>query len=188
MLNELSPTAKLYIFALALLLLSPIVVFILPFTISQTFYVSRDTIVLITPTNNFTMLFLVIALIIVALIILGFKRNTYTYLMTIIVIMSSLVLGYFSLLSFIAIQNTKIVFKEFHHQTTYEWQDIKEVIYEYEVGTVGTYYFQMKNNEKYIIEENSQFTSEVKSSIYNLTNENGATFVEREKVKDPVGQ
>jgi len=188
MLNELSPNAKLFIVALALLLLSPIIIFILPITISQTFYFSSDNIVLITPTYNYFMLFLALALIIVALIILGFKRNTYTYLVTIIVIISSLVLGYFSLLSYIAIQNTQIVLKEFHHQTTFEWQDIKEVHYEYETGTIGTYYFKTKNNEEFVIEENGQFTPEVKSSIFNLTNKNGATFVEREKLKYPGGQ
>jgi hypothetical protein len=183
MLNELSPSAKLFIFAIVLLLLSPIIVFMLPFTISETFYFSTDNIVLITPTKNFFMLFLAFALIILSLIILGFKRNKYTFLITLLVIMSSLVLGYFSVLSYTAIQNRQIVFKEFHHQTTYKWQDIKEVIYEYEIGTVGTYYFQTKNNEKFIIEENGQFGPEGKSAIYNLANENGATFIEREKVK-----
>jgi len=181
MLNELSPSAKLFILAIALLLLSPIIVFILPFAISQTFYFSRDNIVLITPTNNLTMLVLAIALIILTLIMLGFKRNKYTYLITIIVIVSSLVLGYFSLINYIAIQKTQIVFKEFHHQTTYKWQDIKEVIYEYEIGTVGTYYFQTKNNEEFVIAENGQFGIEEKSAIYHLTYENGATFIEREK-------
>ncbi|MFB7158309.1 hypothetical protein [Lysinibacillus sp. NPDC056232] len=185
MLNELSPNGKLFIIAIALLLLSPIIVFMLPFTISQTFYFSSDNIVLITPISNFTMLFLAITLIILTLIILGFKRNKYTYLITIITIVSSLVLGYFSVLSYIAIQNTQIVFKEYLHKTTYEWQNIKEVIYEYETGTVGTYYFQTKNNEKFVIEENGQFGfgPEEKSAIYNLTNENGAIFIEREKVK-----
>lgn len=71
--------------------------------------------------------------------------------------MGSLVLCYFSVLSYIAIQNTQIVFKEYLHKTTYEWQDIKEVIFEYGIGTVGTYYFQTKNNEKFAIRENGQF-------------------------------
>ncbi|MED3801808.1 hypothetical protein P4562_07715 [Lysinibacillus xylanilyticus] len=183
MLNVLSPRAKLFIFAIVLLLLSPIIVFMLPFTISQTFYFNKDNIVLITPTYNFIMLFLAIALIILTLVILGFKRNKYTYLITLLVIVSSLVLGYFSVLSYTAIQNTQIVFKDFHHQTTHEWQDIKEVIYEYEIGTVGTYYFQTKNNEKFVIEENGQFSPEGKSAIYNVANDNGASFIEREKVK-----
>ncbi|MFJ8513708.1 hypothetical protein [Lysinibacillus xylanilyticus] len=183
MLNVLSPRAKLFIFAIVLLLLSPIIVFMLPFTISQTFYFSKDNIVLIIPTYNFFMLFLAIALIILTLVILGFKRNKYTYLITLLVIVSSLVLGYFSVLSYTAIQNTQIVFKDFHHQTTYGWQDIKEVIYEYEIGTVGTYYFQTKNSDKFVIEENGQFGKEQKSAIYNLANDNGASFIEREKVK-----
>ncbi|MGE7696345.1 hypothetical protein ACQKNC_20005 [Lysinibacillus sp. NPDC094177] len=176
MLNVLSPSAKLFIFAIVLLLLSPM----LPFTISQTFYFSKDNIVLITPTYNFIMLFLAIALVILTLVILGFKRNKYTYLITLLVIVSSLVLGYFSVLSYTAIQN---IFKDFHHQTTHEWKDIKEVIYEYEVGTVGTYYFQTKNNENFVIEENGQFGPEGKSTIYNLANDNGASFIERGKVK-----
>ncbi len=183
MLSQLSPNAKLFIFAIVLLLLSPIIVFMLPITISQTFYFSKDNIVLIIPTNNFTMLFIAIMLIILTSIMLGFKRNKYTYLMTIIVIVSSLVLGYFSPLNYTAIQKTQIVFKEFHHQTTYEWQDIKEVIYEYEIGTVGTYYFQTNNNEKFVIRENGQFGSEERSRIYNAAYLNGATFIEREKVK-----
>jgi len=114
---------------------------------------------------------------------LGFKRNKYTYLISIITIVSGLILGYFSLLSYIAIQNTQIVFKEFHYQITYEWQDIKEVIYEYEIGAAGTYYFQTNNNEKFVIRENGQFGLDEKSAIYNLANDNSATFVEREKVK-----
>ncbi len=157
MLNELSLNGKLFIFAIALLLLSPIIVFMLPLTASQTFYYSSDNIVLINPISNFTMLLLAITLIILTLIILSFKRNKYTYLITIITIVSSLVLCYFSVLSYIAIQNTQIVFKEYLHKTTYEWQDIKEVIYGYEIGTVGTYYFQAKNNEKFAIRENGQF-------------------------------
>ncbi|UPW82561.1 hypothetical protein [Lysinibacillus sp. Ag94] len=183
MLNEISPKAKLFIIAIVLLLLLPFIVFLLPHTISQTFYFSKDNIVLITPTSNFTMLFLAITFIILALIMLGFKRNKYTYLITIIVIVSSLVLGYFSLLSYTAIQKTQMVFKEFHHQTTYEWQDIKEVIYEYEADAAGTYYFQTKNNEKFVIKENGQFGLDEKSAIYTIANDNGATFIEREKVK-----
>ena len=113
MLNEISPNAKLFIIAIVLLLLLPFIVFLLPHTISQTFYFSRDNIVLITPTSNFTMLFLAIAFIILTLIMLGFKRNKYTYLITIIVIVSSLVLGYFSLLSYTAIQKHKWFSKNF---------------------------------------------------------------------------
>ncbi len=183
MLNELSPRAKFFLLAIALFLVSPIIVFMLPFAISQTFYFSRENIVLITLTKNFVMLSLALGLMIITLIMLGFKRNKYTYSMTVITIASSLVLGYFSLLSYIAIQKTQIVFQEFHHQTTYEWQDIKEVIYEYEIGTVGTYYFLTKNNEKFVIEENAQFGIEEKSAIYRLAYENRALFVEREKVE-----
>ncbi|WP_053593241.1 hypothetical protein [Lysinibacillus sp. FJAT-14222] len=67
-------------------------------------------------------------------------------------------------------------------QTFYYSRD-NIVVYEYEIGTVGTYYFQTKNNETFVIEENGQFGLDEKRAIYHLANENGASFVEREMVK-----
>jgi len=115
------------------------------------------------------------------LIVLGLKRNPYIYVISSAITLSSFVLGYYSFSSYSAIQKDQIVFQQYYHQTIYKWQDIHEVIYEYEIGTVGTYYFQTTNNEKFVIMENGQFGLDEKRAIYQLAMLNGAKFTEREK-------
>ncbi|WP_230874880.1 hypothetical protein [Lysinibacillus cavernae] len=127
------------------------------------------------------MLLIALGLTVLALIVLGLKRNPYIYAISCVIILSSIVLGYYSFLSYSAIQKEQIVFQHYHHQTIYKWQDINEVIYEYEIGTVGTYYFQTTNNEQFVIEENGQFGLNEKRAIYQLAILNGTKFIEREK-------
>ncbi len=181
MLNALSVRAKYFITALMLAILTPFLAFFMPLTISHTFYFNRDNVVLITPPSNFIMLLIAMGLIVLALIVLGLKRNPYIYAIFSAIILSSFVLGYYSFLSYSAIQKDQIVFQHYHKQIIYKWQDINEVIYEYEIGSVGTYYFQTTNNEQFVIEENGQFGLDEKRAIYQLAILNEAKFIEREK-------
>ncbi len=181
MLNALSVRAKYFIAALMLAILTPFLAFFMPLTISHTFYFNRDNVVLITPPSNFIMLLIAIGLIVLALIVLGLKRNPYIYAILSAIILSSFVLGYYSFLSYSAIQKDQIIFQHYHKQIIYKWQDINEVIYEYEIGSVGTYYFQTTNNEQFVIEENGQFGLDEKRAIYQLAILNEAKFIEREK-------
>ncbi|EFI68897.1 hypothetical protein JIN86_18115 [Lysinibacillus sp. HST-98] len=181
MLNAFSPRAKYFIAALMLAILTPFLGFFMPLTISHTFYFNKDNVVLITPPSNFIMLLIAFGLIVLALIVLGLKRNPYIYVISSAITLSSFVLGYYSFSSYSAIQKDQIVFQQYYHQTIYKWQDIHEVIYEYEIGTVGTYYFQTTNNEKFVIMENGQFGLDEKRAIYQLAMLNGAKFTEREK-------
>jgi len=181
MLHALSVRAKYFIAALILALLTPFLAFFTPLTISQTFYTDRQDVILMTPPSNFIMLLIALGLIFVVFIVLGLKRNPSIYILACVIILSSIVLGYYSLLSYSAIQKDQIVFQQYHHQTIYNWQDLNEIIYEYEIGTFGTYYFQTKSNEQFIIEENGQFGLDEKRAIYKLAVLNGVKFMEREK-------
>lgn len=181
MLHALSVRAKYFVAALILAILTPFLAFFTPLTISQTFYAHREDVVLMTPPSNFIMLLIALGLIFVVFIVLGLKRNPNIYTLAFVIILSSIVLGYYSLLSYSAIQKDQIVFQQYHHQTIYKWQDLHEVIYEYEIGTFGTYYFQTKSNEHFVIEENGQFGLDEKRAIYKLAVLNGVKFMEREK-------
>ncbi|MGE7600000.1 hypothetical protein [Lysinibacillus fusiformis] len=180
MLHALSVRAKYFIAALILAILTPFLAFFTPLTISQTFYTDRQDVILMTPPSNFIMLLIALGLIFVVFIVLGLKRNPSIYILACVIILSSIVLGYYSLLSYSAIQKDQIVFQQYHHQTIYNWQDLNEIIYEYEIGTFETYYFQTKSNEQFIIEENGQFGLDEKR-IYKLAVLNGVKFMEREK-------
>ncbi len=182
MLHALSVRAKYFIVALIFAILTPFLAFFMPLTISQTFYAHREDVVLMTPPSNFIMLLIALGLIFLVLLVLGLKRNTKIYIFACVIILGSIVLGYYSLLSYSAIKKEEIVFQQYHHQTIYKWQDIKEVTYEYEIGTVGTYFFLTTNNEQFMIVENGQFGLDEKRAIYKLAVLNGVKFTEREKL------
>ncbi|MED4077920.1 hypothetical protein P4645_17045 [Lysinibacillus fusiformis] len=115
MLHALSVRAKYFIAALIVAILTPFLAFFTPLTISQTFYAHREDVVLMTPPSNFIMLLIALGLIFVVLIVLGLKRNPNIYTLACVIIISSIVLGYYSLLSYSAIQKDQIVFQQYHH-------------------------------------------------------------------------
>lgn len=181
MLNQKSPRLIIFVIVTSLLLLSPIVVLFFPIAMVETLYFHRENIVLLTPKINFQLIFIAILMTIFGLVILAFKRSVIPYILTILLLIGSLVTVYFSTLSYTAIQKTQIIIKEYHTSTIYEWEDIQKVIYEYEIGTVGTYYFTTDNNKEFFIKENGQFSLDEKRAIYKSASENGAIFLEREK-------
>lgn len=181
MLNQKSPRLIFFVIVIALLLLSPIVVLFFPIAVVETLYFHRENIVLLTPKINFLLILIAILMIIFGLVILAFKRSVVTYILTILLLIGSLGSVYFSTLSYTAIQKTQIIIKEYHTTTIYKWEDIEKVIYEYEIGTFGTYYFITDNNKEFFIKENGQFGLDAKRAIYKSANENGVNFLEREK-------
>lgn len=161
-------------------MLTPIVVLIFPIAMVETLYFHRDNIVLITPLINFQLILLAILMIIFGLLILAFKRSVVPYIITTLLLIGSVVTVYFSTLSYTAIQKAQIIIKEYNTTKIYKWEDIQKVIYEYEKGTVGTYYFITDNNKEFSIKENGQFGIDEKRAIYKSAIENEAKFLERE--------
>lgn len=63
-----------------------------------------------TPPSNFIMLLIALGLIFLVLLVLGLKRNTKIYILACVIILGSIVLGYYSLLSYSAIKRRKSFF------------------------------------------------------------------------------
>ena len=122
-------------------------------------------------------------MVIVGMAILAIKRSVSTYAITSLLLVGSLATVYFSTLSFTAIQHSQIIRKEYHTTNNYEWKDLQQVTYEYEIGRVGTYHFLTKDNQTISIKENGQFGIEEKRAIYKSAVDSGVKFTEQEKEK-----
>lgn len=182
-LNQKSPRLIFTVIILILLLSSPLIVLFFPLAVTETLYFHRDNIVLLTPPKNFLLIGIAIVMVIVGLVILAIKRSLSTYAITSFLLIGSLATVYFSTLSYTAIQHSQIIKKEYHTTNNYKWQDLQQVTYEYEIGTVGTYHFLTKDNQAFSIKENGQFGTEEKRAIYKSSVDSGVTFTEQEKEK-----
>lgn len=182
-LNKQSSRLIFIILICVLLLISPLIVLFFPLAVTETLYFHRDNLVLLTPSKNFLLIGIAIVLVIVGLMILAIKRSVGTYVITSLLLVGSLSTVYFSTLSYTAIQHSQIIKKEYHTTNNYEWKDLQQVTYEYELGTVGTYHFLTKDNQTISIKENGQFGIEEKRAIYKSAVNNGVSFTEQEKQK-----
>lgn len=176
--NTLSIQGKFFVSAIVFFLLSILLVLFLPITISETFYFNRDNVVLLTPVKNLYLFTISLAIIFLTLVLLGFKRTNLTYCIASFIIILSLVGGYFSLISYTAIQEKQIVVKNFSKETIYPWSEIQEVLYEY--GALGKYTFTMQDDYQFSINETERFGLDEKSAIYRIANDNDIPFIERE--------
>lgn len=181
MLNQKSPRVLFVVFALAVILLSPIIVAFLPLVVVETMHFSRENIVLLTPRRNFTLLAGAIAFFIAFLLLFTWRRTIYTYVLAVFLLSGSVSMLYYSMLSYTAIQDSGIVLKEYHNVRNYSWRDIEEVLYEYELSSPGVYTFTTTLGETIQMQENGQFGPDERSAIYNVVVGQGIPFIEREK-------
>lgn len=184
MLNQKSPRVLFIIFALAAIILSPIILAFLPLVVVETMYFSRENIVLLTPRRNFILLAGAIVLLIAILVLFAWKRTIYSYGLAVFLLAGSVSMLYYSMLSYTAIHEGGIVLKEYHTVKDYAWSDIAEVIYEYETYSPGVYTFTTTLGETLQIQENGQFSPDERSAIYRVVMERGISFTEREKGSD----
>lgn len=181
MLHRPGISVYFFVFALGLALLSPLIILLVPITVIDTLYFSKENIVIITPIKNFVLITIAMLLVIAGIVILGFKRNILTYSIVVILLIASAVSFYLSTISYTAIQQSQIVMKNGHTAEIFPWHDLQEVVYEYETNSPGTYYFKTKNHQEFMIQENGQFNSEKKQTIYRVAKNNGIHFIERPK-------
>lgn len=181
MLNQYSPRALWLVAAVCVLLLSPFFILLFPIAVAETFYFSKDHIVFIKPTINFILTAVAVLIIMMTCVVLAFKRNVFSYSVVGMLVVSAAATLYMGTLSYTAIQKEQVVFKEFQQETIYKWEQMEQLVYEYDIGTVGTYTFTTAGGETLEIEENGQFITEVQQAIYSLAYENDVQFIEREK-------
>lgn len=177
--NTISTQGKFFVSAIVFFLLSIVLVLFLPITITETFYFNRDNIILLTPVKNLYLFTISLTIIFLSLVLLGFKRTHLTYCIASLLIIFSIVGGYFSLISYIAIQEKQIIVKNFQNKTIYPWSEIQEVLYEYDNGALGKYTFTTQNEYKFSIEETMRFGLDEKSAIYRIAYDNDIRFIER---------
>jgi hypothetical protein len=181
MLNQTSPRVLFVVFSLAVLILSPVIIAFLPIGVVETMYHDSDNILLLIPLRNFILVTSAMASVIVMLLLLAWKRRIFTYALAALLVIASGVMVYYSTLSYTAIQNGGLVFKEYHTVKEYAWSDIAEIVYEYDTNSPGVYTFTTTKGETLQIQKNGQFGPAEQSAIYQAAMRQGISFIEREK-------
>lgn len=179
MLTLISTRGKFTLTAIALFLISILLVFFLPISVTETLYFDKANIVLLTPATNMTHLLISLVLVIFAFVLLALKRNWFTYILSILVMITGLVWSSLSVLNYTAIQEEQIVIKYYDGVTTYPWTSINEVVYEYFEDRNGHYIFTTTDGQQIRIDETAKFTSVVKSEIYTTARAQEISFIER---------
>ncbi|MEK4759572.1 hypothetical protein MHH85_04855 [Viridibacillus sp. FSL E2-0187] len=181
MLDTLSIRGRFIIAAMIYGMIAILISMFLPFVYTETVHFNRENIVTIIPLINFKLLGLSQLIIVLTLVFLGFKRNYLSYFIAFLLLVSALIMGYFSLLSVTLIQEHKIIYKNFKEERVYEWSEIDTLVYEYAEYERGNYIFTTKKNESFTIQETSSFGLDEKRAIYQIINENDIEFIEKAK-------
>jgi len=181
MLNQKSPRVLLVVFSIAVLILSPIIILILPVGVVETIYFDRKNILLLVPRANFYLMAGTMTLIIAILLLLSWRRSVSTYIIAFLLLAGSGTAAHYSSLSYTAIQDGGLVLKKFHTVNDYPWSSIAEVVYEYDPNSSGSYIFKTTDGEAITIEENAQFGPAEQRKIYRAVTGQGITLIEREK-------
>jgi hypothetical protein len=179
MLNKISTRGKFALSAITVFLISILLVFFLPVSVTETLYSERANIVLLTPVTNMTHLLISLLFVIIALVLLALKRNVITYIIGTLFIIAGIIGSSFSVLNYTAIQDEQIVIKYYDGLASYPWSSIKEAVYEYRTGENGYYIFTTTDDQHIKIDETAKFTSSVKTTIYSTVRANDIPFIER---------
>lgn len=159
-----SRRGKLLLFALALTLVSSMLVLFLPLIVAQTFYYSRDTILLLIPAKNFMLLAVALGMLVVMLVIIAFLQKPWSYTLATIVVLLSGITGYASTQSIILIEQQGITIRDVYKKEHYTWDSIARVTYYYTAHTDnGKYTFVTTTGEEITINETPLFDAYKKS-------------------------
>ncbi|WP_010288586.1 hypothetical protein [Kurthia massiliensis] len=174
--RDISTEARFVLSAIALLIIGMLVTMFAPFIYSETKYFSEDAIVWIIPMTNFWLLGLAFIIVIVMLLLLAWRRNMWTYMMSVLLIGAALFVGYLSFLSVTFIRETGIEQRDVLTTHAYTWQEIDHVVLTYDERNQEMYTFTPKKGEPFTLAQNAKTAS---AGLQSLLSENDVPFEER---------
>lgn len=174
-----SPRALLIMLAIILLIVSPFVVFFLPLIYILTFFDTPEQIVAHPNTKNYIYAFSACAIIIVAIILAAIRQNKSMIALSVTLGLAGCALFFTSIFGYTSIGTDKIVVKEILKKTTLEWEDIHDIVLEYDEDGYETYTFTKNDKTAIQIPVTRQYQDGAKSEIYALATDYHIAFEER---------
>ena len=181
MLHTISVRGKFFISAIIFFLLSLILVLILPFAVIETLHDRNEHLILAMPFSNFQYLTLALASVFFCIIVLAFKRNTWTVLLTIIVAIMAVFISSHALSGYISIREDSLTVRELWNEKKMDWDDMSNIVFEYETGNQGDFIFTFNDGKTYVLPHSGNIGSQGKSVIYSMANAHGIPFKEQPK-------
>ena len=172
-----STRGKLLIAALALTLVGGFVCMFFPLFFAQTFYYSRETILVLIPAKNFVLLAIAVVCIVAMLVLLAFIRNKWTYSASAIFVATALFSGYASAMSITLIEQGGITMHNVFDERHYAWDDMTHVTYYYTAHIdEGKYVFMLQNGDELEIVETPLFDDHKKGLLRELFKEHDIVY------------
>ena len=175
--HALSPQVKFIVFAVALLLLAPFFMFFVPLIYSETIYINIDHLELLIPLQNFVLIGVGFACLIVMLLLFAWKRQLITYMLGIILVVAAVFAFSQSQRSYIAIQDDGIEMNTYGDVKNYYWQDMNEMVYNVFEEDTNRYTFTMKNGESIELAENGQIEA-LRGTLLSLARKHNINYIE----------
>ena len=151
-----SPQVKFIVFAVALLIVAPFVMFFVPLIYSETVYININHLELIIPMRNFVLIGVGFACLTVMLLLFAWKRQRITYILGVILVVGAIFAFSQSQRSYIAIQDEGIEMNMYGDVKNYYWQDMSEMVYDVFEEDTNRYTFIMEDGESIELAENGQ--------------------------------
>jgi len=180
MLHAVSIRGKFLVAALVFFLISILLVFILPFAVSETVYNRNEHLLLAMPFSNIVYLAICLAAIFICIILLAYKRTVITILLLVVVTIGAVFISSQALTGYISFQEDGITIKELWQVDTIRWDEVTEVWFEYE-GNSGDFTFTFKDGSQYVLPHSGSIGTQGTSIIYRQANAFGIPYIEKSK-------
>ena len=170
MLHSISTRGRFIIAAMLVCLVGGFLAIFIPIIYSETVYFNhnREAIIWYIPSKNFWLLTLSVAIIVLILILLAFKRNVITYIASAIMVAASIFIGYTSFLSVTIIDEEHLYIKGVFEETTILWSEMNEVVLYYEKETGFEEYAFILNDGSQIILWNNPHLKAEAPALYSI--------------------
>ena len=176
MLHAISPQVKFIVFAVALTLLTPLFIFFVPLIYSETIYINIDHLELLIPSQNFVLIGVGFACLIVMLLLFAWKRQGITYMLGLILIVGAIFAFSQSQRSYIAIQDDGIEMNTYGDVNNYYWQDMNEIVYDVFQQDANRYTFTMENGQSIELAENSQLEA-LRGTLLSIARKHNINYI-----------
>ena len=175
--HALSPQVKFIIFAVALLLLAPFFTFFIPLIYSETIYINMDHLELLIPLQNFVLVGVGFACLIVLLLLFAWKRQRMTYMLGVILVVGAIFAFSQSQRSYIAIQDDGIEMTMYGDVKNYYWQDMSEMVYDVFEQDANRYTFTMQDGQSVELAENGQLEA-LRGTLLSIARKHNINYIE----------
>lgn len=177
-LHDISVPARFVLLAIATIIIGSLVVLFAPLIYSETAYFNEDAIIWTIPMKNFWLLGLAFIVLVMMWLLLAWRRNRWTYIVSAVMLMMVFVIGYASFLSVTFIRDTGIEQRDVFKTHAYQWEEIEQVTLTYNAKAEEIYTFTPKNGEPFTLEQNQKTAS---AGLQTLFSTYGIAFEEREQ-------